>query len=255
MQCDTQKHIPLRLRSSEEILGQCTLMFMYSSYGSYPSTSLYTRIMGKERRTSSSFLLRYVYVIVMGENSKSEIKGEHPYPFQNLIRFTTFSQYPEHFVLVIFGTKRGNLLKRGTFSSLYSVQVSMNGRICFDNPTELAQLTEWVWMTMWQDDWPWLGPIVVSHLWYSGLPWINKSIVWPRSLKDAKSRLHQMASQCSCGYRVSSCHHIIPDPSNLKLSGLTLWGLQTLNVTSPRDWALFGNFIFFLIKPVFYLSW
>ncbi len=46
-------------------------------------------------------------------------KEEHRYPFQNLVRFATFSQNPEKFVLVILGTKRGYLLKRGIFSSLH----------------------------------------------------------------------------------------------------------------------------------------
>ncbi len=52
------------------------------------------------------------------DNSKSEKKEEHTYPFQKLIRFATFSQNPEHFVFVIFGTKRNIWLKRGTFSSM-----------------------------------------------------------------------------------------------------------------------------------------
>ncbi len=33
-------------------------------------------------------------------------KQEHPYPFQNLIRFTTWVQNPEHLVLEMFGTKK-----------------------------------------------------------------------------------------------------------------------------------------------------
>ncbi len=36
---------------------------------------------------------------------------------------------------------------------------------------------------------------------------------------------------------------------------LTLWGLGTWNFISPKDWALFGHFLFIFIKPVFYLSW
>ncbi len=64
----------------------------------------------------------FLYCISRDENRRSDKKKEeHPYPFQNLIRFATFSQNPENFVLVIFGTKRGNLLKRGTFSFLMSV--------------------------------------------------------------------------------------------------------------------------------------
>ncbi len=35
---------------------------------------------------------------------------------------------------------------------------------------------------------------------------------------------------------------------------LTLWGLRTWNFTSPRDWALFGDFFLYIIKSVFYLS-
>ncbi len=36
---------------------------------------------------------------------------------------------------------------------------------------------------------------------------------------------------------------------------LPLWGLGTSNCTSPRDWALFGDCLIFVIKPVFYLLW
>ncbi len=64
--------------------------------------------------------LRYSFrhpLLHRDDNTKSEKRGT-PYPFQNLIRFTTFSHNPENFVLVIYGTKRGNLLQRGALSSL-----------------------------------------------------------------------------------------------------------------------------------------
>ncbi len=47
-------------------------------------------------------------------------------------------------------------------------------------------------------------------------------------------------------------HHNISISRSSSNNSLTLWGLGTGHFTSPRDWALFGNFFFFLInQPLF----
>ncbi len=74
--------------------------------------------------TSPSYLIKLAEMRI----ASLIIKRNTP-THSSLIRFAAFSQNPEHFVLVIFGTKRGNLLKRGTFSFLirkHSQTVSLN---------------------------------------------------------------------------------------------------------------------------------
>ncbi len=48
-------------------------------------------------------------------------KEEHPY-------HSKISQNPEQFVLVILGTKRGNFMKRGTFSPLTNMNFILTSK-------------------------------------------------------------------------------------------------------------------------------
>ncbi len=64
--------------------------------------------------------------------------------------------------------------------------------------------------------------------------WRSKIGLFPLSSKHRRPRNIQKPLRASHGSL------FIP-----AITWLTLWGLGTCNFTSPRDWALFGNFLFF----------
>ncbi len=75
-----------------------------------PLPYVWTNILGSNKKQSDNIdNYGWSVNIFRDENTKSEKINKYPYPFINLIRNI------EHFVFVIFDTKRRNLLKRGTF--------------------------------------------------------------------------------------------------------------------------------------------